>query len=93
MNDKQNGSHSDQATPGGAVTGTLIRNVIPMNPGLKIVYTLSNGAYLGTLTVEASAQDALRTLVDDFHSFIHEQTSGLALARGGLPPGAFPGRR
>jgi hypothetical protein len=80
MNEKVNGAS------GAPVQAALLRTVINLNPGLKIVYTLSNGMYLGTILLDGASQDALSAMANDLQAFVADQTRGVQVATN-LPPG------
>jgi hypothetical protein len=66
----------------------LVRNVIQQPPGLKLVYTTSQGAFVGELEVLATSGEALAAIANDFQAFAAQQTGGVQIA-GRLPPGAL----
>jgi hypothetical protein len=65
----------------------MIRTVIPQPNGAKIVYTTSQGGYVGTVVFDASSPDALSALGNDFQAFCAQQTGGIQVA----PPGSLAG--
>jgi hypothetical protein len=63
----------------------LRRTIIPHGAGQKIVYTMSDGAYLGCVVHESMNTDALKVMAQDFHDFVAQSCGGLMVARGALP--------
>lgn len=67
----------------GAVNGhpaALIRTAMQQAGVNRVIYTLSNGQYVGTIHFDGMSADLLRAMAQDFHAFINEQTGGVALA-------------
>jgi hypothetical protein len=65
----------------------VIRTVIPQASGAKVIYTTSQGGYLGTLVFDAQSPEALGVIGNDFQSFCAQQTGGIQVA----PLGALAG--
>jgi hypothetical protein len=55
----------------------IVKSTMPVPGGAKLVYCLSNGQYVGTLTYDCINPEALRLLGEDFVEFTREKTSGL----------------
>lgn len=60
-----------------------LRTVIAEPPGgMRIIYTLEDGRYLGELQVRICNQEALKAVADDFQSYVREATGQIQLANG-----------
>lgn len=83
MNDKLNGS-----APPVTQQVQVLQHVIPRHNGAKLVITLSNGVYIGSVEYDMPVGDAqfYKVLGDTFQQFCATQSGGLAIAKD-LPPG------
>ena len=84
MEKELNGSAPLTAKP----TAALIRTVIPMPPGIRVIYTNRQGMVVGMLETFAVSNDGLAAIANDFQAFVAQQTGGVQIA-GCVPPGAF----
>jgi Tfp pilus assembly pilus retraction ATPase PilT len=67
---------------------TMVRNVINNGGVNRIIYALSNGQYVGSITFDGNSAEIVKNMAIDFQSFISEQMSGILH----VPPGArLPG--
>lgn len=81
MNERVNG-----AGAGAIVQVQLVRTVILRNPGMRLVYALTDGRYVGQIEFEGVDQAFFAAIANDFQAFIAQQTGGLQVAQG-LPSG------
>jgi hypothetical protein len=65
---------------GAAAPPVMLRTPIMVGGGNRLVYTMSNGAYVGSIVFDGMTADLLRAMAQDFVAFINQQTGGLALA-------------
>jgi hypothetical protein len=86
---EQNLNGADLQTP----EPHIVKSVMPIPGGAKIVYCLSNGKYVGTLTFDCVNPDALRLLGEDFVEFTREKTSGLVTPVPGAVSNILKSRR
>ena len=68
---------------GNAQPVAMIRNVLNSGGVNRIVYTLSNGQYVGSLTFDGQSTEAVKAMADDFQAFMAEQAGSLLK----VPPG------
>jgi hypothetical protein len=61
----------------GSVQPSLVRTVLNRNPGTRIVYTLTNGMYLGSIEIDMMSAEALKAMTEDFQAFVAQQTGGI----------------
>lgn len=52
---------------------TVIRTVLMRDGGMELVYTASDGQYIGRLRVEAIGEPAMKIMAEDFTEFLAEQ--------------------
>lgn len=52
---------------------TVIRTVLMREGGVDLVYTASDGQYVGRLSVEAIGEAAMKVMAEDFGEFLAEQ--------------------
>lgn len=55
----------------------LLRQVIQMAGANKVIYTLSNGTYMGSIIFDGMSNDALKMMAADFQAFITESVGGI----------------
>jgi hypothetical protein len=67
---------------GAAAPPTVLQTLIQKPNGAKIVYTLSNGAYIGTIEFDTASQALLKMLGAEFQAFCAAQTGSLQIAGG-----------
>jgi hypothetical protein len=65
----------------------IVRTVIPDGPGRKLIYTQSDGMYVGTIRIEGMTFEGLKLMLQDAQNYVAETTGGIAVASH-LPPGA-----
>jgi hypothetical protein len=64
----------------GGTPPQMVRSLIPAPPGGEhtVIYTLSNGQYIGEIKFRATSNDFLRAMSQDFLALIQQQTGGVA---------------
>jgi hypothetical protein len=73
-------------TPAANPPGLELKRTALLAGGInRLIYTMSNGDYVGSIVFDGVNPDALRALANDFQAFIVEQTGGISVA----PPGAL----
>ena len=79
MSDKPNGT-----------TPTLKRWMIPISGRTKVVYTMSDGSYVGTMEYDAISMPAVLAMLNDLQALAAQQAGGI-IASAGMPmPGLKP---
>jgi hypothetical protein len=68
---------TDEKVVNGSTQPAMLRTVLNENPGTRIIYTLSNGMYLGSIRIDMMSADALKAMAQDFQAFVAEQTGGI----------------
>lgn len=66
----------------------MLRQVIQTTGSNRVIYTLSNGQYLGSITFDGMTNDALKMMAADFQAMITEVAGGIVQVPGArLPQG------
>lgn len=76
MNQPMNGSGEAQ------VTLTVIKSMIPRGNGAKIIYTLSNGQFVGSIDFDIAHPQFFKMMGAEFQQFCAEQGGTIQIPSG-----------